>query len=271
MKRLLKVALLSVVCDAPARCAVQNFIQYNGWYGCGSCYAKGETFQNNEGNSRSRSHIYRGPETRARTHEETVILARKAEDLQSPHFGVKGFSVLLKVPQFDIIKGISIDYMHCVLLRVMKCLLYLWLYAKHKGCDYFIGSYKDVISRRLKSLKPHIQISRLPRTLQNLGHWKASEYRSFLLYYAVPCLTGILPRVYFEHFLLLQNAIYNLLRTSISRNNLIVARDKLTYFCTSMDILYGPRSLTSNIHALGHLADKVNDLGPLWSHSCFFL
>ena len=28
--------------------------------------------------------------------------------------------------------------------------------------------------------------------------------------------------------------------------------------------------MTSNVHQLLHLRDSVEDLGPLWSHSCFF-
>lgn len=28
--------------------------------------------------------------------------------------------------------------------------------------------------------------------------------------------------------------------------------------------------MTYNVHQLLHLTDSVEDLGPLWSHSCFF-
>lgn len=33
--------------------------------------------------------------------------------------------------------------------------------------------------------------------------------------------------------------------------------------------LYDPRYETYNVHCLLHLADRVFDLGPLWTHSCF--
>lgn len=32
----------------------------------------------------------------------------------------------------------------------------------------------------------------------------------------------------------------------------------------------GPQFMTSNVHQLLHLRDSVEDLGPLWCHSCFF-
>ena len=35
-------------------------------------------------------------------------------------------------------------------------------------------------------------------------------------------------------------------------------------------LLAGPQFMTYNVHQLLHLRDCVEDLGPLWSHSCFF-
>ena len=34
--------------------------------------------------------------------------------------------------------------------------------------------------------------------------------------------------------------------------------------------LAGAQFMTYNLHQLLHLRDCVEDLGPLWSHSCFF-
>ena len=39
-----KAVLLSAVFDAPARAAVQNFVQFNGYFGCSTCLAKGARF-----------------------------------------------------------------------------------------------------------------------------------------------------------------------------------------------------------------------------------
>lgn len=41
-------------------------------------------------------------------------------------FGVKGPSWLANIPQFDLIRGMSFDYMHCVLLVICRLLLRLW-------------------------------------------------------------------------------------------------------------------------------------------------
>lgn len=120
------------------------------------------------------------------------------------------------------------------------------------------------------NLSPPACISRLPRSLiENFGHLKASELRTFLLFYSVPCLYGIPPDLYFQHFILLGEAIYLLLQDSISISDLSKAASLLKHFCVKVKSLYDPRYETYNVHCLLHLADRVFDLGPLWTYSCF--
>ena len=55
--------------------------------------------------------------------------------------GVKGRSVLhsLRLPEFDIIKGCPVDYMHCVLLGVTRKLLSLWFDPKHHRNEWYVN------------------------------------------------------------------------------------------------------------------------------------
>lgn len=46
-------------------------------------------------------------------------------------YGVKGKSVLHGLTEFDIIDGDPIDYMHCVLLGVVRTFTSLWFESKH--------------------------------------------------------------------------------------------------------------------------------------------
>lgn len=39
---------------------------------------------------------------------------------------------------FDVIDGNPVDYMHCVLLGVMKKLLNLWLNSEHHSFDWLV-------------------------------------------------------------------------------------------------------------------------------------
>lgn len=54
--------------------------------------------------------------------------------------GYKGFPILAKHKQFDIVAGVVTDYMHCILLGVTKYFLNLWLDGSNKGKPYYIGN-----------------------------------------------------------------------------------------------------------------------------------
>ena len=66
-----------------------------------------------------------------RTHDQTLQFAKEAENLKrsgahnSTVKGVKGVIWSMFLPGFDIITGVTIDYMHCVLLGITKMLLTL--------------------------------------------------------------------------------------------------------------------------------------------------
>ncbi|XP_067654084.1 uncharacterized protein [Haliotis asinina] len=273
---LLRAILHSVVCDAPARCLVQNFVQFNGYYGCGSCLSKGKSVKTGERGSMmsypfdiSEAGNLTGVST-PRTHTQSLTDARRAEQHRSCQNGVKGFSPLYKLPFFDMIRCVTVDYMHCVLLGVQKKFLHLWTDSANKHEKFYIGNFTSILNERLQRLSPPNLITRMPRCIEDLKNWKASEFRSFLLFYSVCCLYHILPDEYLTHYLLLVEGIFILLQRSVSHKQLSRAKVLIAKFCASVDFLYSERNMTSNMHALLHLAQKVEDLGPLWCHSCFF-
>lgn len=102
----------------------------------------------------------------------------------------------------------------------------------------------------------------------HLAHWKASEFRSFLLFYSLPCLWQILPEEYFQHFLLLVEAIWLLDQSSIPVKSIERAGLLLRHFCLRVEALYDSHYQTFN--CLLHLEECVHNLGPLWSFSCFW-
>ena len=46
-------------------------------------------------------------------------------------FGVKGRSVLHTLTDFDVIDSNPVDYMHCVLLGIVRMLISLWFDSKY--------------------------------------------------------------------------------------------------------------------------------------------
>ncbi|XP_068757460.1 uncharacterized protein [Montipora capricornis] len=278
--RLLRCILLLGTFDAPAKCLFQEFCQFNAFHGCPYCLSPGKTVQTS---SKGHTHAYpfddknlKNGHGEPRTHEQTLKFAAEAtkkcaeNGIQNSVKGVKGYSWFMFVPKFDIIRGVAIDYMHSTLLGVVKMLLTLWSDKSYKGEPWSVCSRMQEIEERYLKIGPPSCITRLPRSLfANFGHLKASELRTFLLFYSIPCLYGILPEQYFQHYILLVEAIYLLLQDSISPSDIIKASSLLKHFCIRIKELYAARYETFNVHCLLHLTERVMDLGPLWTHSCF--
>ncbi|KAG0415915.1 hypothetical protein HPB47_006913 [Ixodes persulcatus] len=122
---------------------------------------------------------------------------------------------------------------------------------------------------RLLAIKPPHCVTRLPRSLNERSFWKASEWRHWLLFYALPCLEEILPLEYWKHFSKLSEAIHMLLRETITPHDIKRAEELLHDFVGRCEGLYGVASLTFNVHQLLHLPNSVRQLGPLWAQSAF--
>jgi len=75
---------------------------------------------------------------------------------------------------------------------------------------------------------------------------------------------------YFQHFILLVEAIWLLDQISVSPECLQKARNLLQHFCPRIEALYGSRYETFNVHCLLHLHDCVKNIRPLWTSSCFW-
>lgn len=100
-----------------------------------------------------------------------------------------------------------------------------------KGNNYYIGRRIGNVDKKLINIKPPSDfISRTPCSLTQRKIWKANELRCWLLYYGVSCLTGTLHPQFVEHFGLLSNSIYTLLKTKITSDEINEASDKLKTF-----------------------------------------
>ncbi len=111
---------------------------------------------------------------------------------------------------------------------------------------------------------------RSPRSIETyLLYWKASEYRAFLLFYAIPLLKPFLQPEYFLHLSLLVFSIHTLLSNSIDVQILAKVQTSIRTFYDLIPQLYGKRLCTANMHSLIHLVKFVTLWGPLWTHSTF--
>lgn len=125
--------------------------------------------------------------------------------------------------------------MHCVLLGVVKMLLNLWFDKLHRNSIFIISSKIQEVDQRLLNIKPPSFITRLPRSLTDVSHYKAAEFKNFLLYYGLPCLYGILPAEQYHHFSLLVFSTYILLQEKISATNILHCRQMCWTFLFFME------------------------------------
>ena len=261
--------LLSGTADLPARSLLCNHIQYNGGFACWKCEQQGESAAVGRGHTRVFPYDVDDPKGPQRTDENVMHYSNEAENTGRAVKGIKGQSLLSLFPCFSLVNGIAIDYMHGVLLGVEKLLLELWCTKKYKGKPFSLYASLSTINERLTSIRPTLDITRLPRSIIDLQHWKASEYRSFLLFYSAPVLHGILDDARFAHYILLVNSMHILLKSGSYESDLKRAEEMLFEFCRQFAHYYDSCFMRLNLHQLLHLPDCVRKLGPLYTSSCF--
>ena len=75
---------------------------------------------------------------------------------------------------FDIIKGMPLDYMHGVLLGIVKMLFSKWFDVRYKKELFYIGDKTSIIDERISKCQPPDFLSRLPRSFKDRKYWKGS-------------------------------------------------------------------------------------------------
>lgn len=159
--------------------------------------------------------------------------------------------------------------MHAVLEGVVRMLLNCLFDSSHHRQPYYVGCNSCEIDAELVRQRPPSEFSRPPRTIRKHFHyWKASELRSWMLYYSLPLLLYRLPPMFWHHYALLVCAMHTLLQDQLTPAEIDAAEQMLHDFYVLLPELYGNRCCTANAH-LSHLSKYVRLWGPLWTHSSF--
>jgi hypothetical protein len=251
--RRLTCMLKMCVCDAPARAMVKAIKQFSGYYGCDKCLQKG---------------YYVGrmtyPQCTAPLRTDESFRARENEEHHT------GTSPFMSLP-VNMIKFFPVDYMHQTCLGVMKRLIICWTKGP-KAIKMSVSQKSDVNSRLLcfRSVVTK-EFSRKPRPLTDVAHWKATEFRLFLVYSGYFVLLNNLKDILFDHFMCLSVAVSILLSDHLSTDPTYrqFAHELLLHFVSKSSELYGEEFLVYNVHSLVHLADEVEAFGKLDNSSAF--
>ena len=242
------------ICDTPARALIKQVKGHSGYYACERCITKGEY--------RNHSMSYSELDAEKRTNESFI-----QKEQSDHHIGV---SPLETVSGINMISMFVLDYMHLILLGIVRRLLHMWWnMVPFKFCC----NDKIIINDRMNLLKNYIpcEFSRKCRPFDDLDRFKATEFRLFLLYIGPTVLEGILPLKMFQHFCIL----HVIIRIFCSKNmqtkeNIDYAQCLCVKFVKNYQKLYGSKqNIVYNVHNLIHIHEDVRRYGTLDSISAF--
>jgi len=103
----------------------------------------------------------------------------------------------------------------------------------------------------------------------NLGDWKVSEFRNFLLFYSPVVLKNLLPPAYYKHWMLFVAAMRILLQKTVSVSQIETAHLMIYKFVALIPTLYGVEHVSYNVHILLHVAEGAKNWGAPWASSAF--
>jgi hypothetical protein len=269
----IKVKPLCCSVDSVAKPLLQNMKQFNGYNSCPYCYHPGSPVMGQV------KYPVLEEKPIPRTDDDILSDMREVfeilqnDDNALPNGidvrGVKGPSHLACIPYFLILSGFPVDYLHAVLLGVVRSFTELWL-TKCR-LPYYIGTPKKLqfINKILKSINLPAAIGRMTRGISDRKNWKGHEWRMWLLVYSLPIIAQLMPQRYVEHWSLLVCAIFKLLQPKITYEDLSECEQLLEKFVFGVEPLYGEEYMLFNVHLLTHLCSTVQNCGPLFACSTF--
>ena len=121
----------------------------------------------------------------------------------------------------------------------------------------------------MRGIKIPKYIQRRPESIEfKLKHFKSSAFKHFNYHYSIVILQGVLREEYFNLYMLYVLGIPLLSRDSISSEMIDIADILLNEYVKRFAVLYGKRLMSSLVHALLHLSDRVKRTGGLHMTSC---
>lgn len=250
----IKLKIRAYICDAPARALLTGTKSHTAYFGCGKCSQEGLFLKSRM------------------TFPETEVTLRTNESFrQKLDSYYHKYTSPIEELDIDMVNQVPLDYLHTVLLGVVKKLIRMWISG---DLLYRLPSSAiNQISERLlvvASSQPD-EFQRKVRSLADFGYFKGSELRTFLLYAGPVALKNIISNEKYCHFLILHSAITILCDKlkCVSDSNLHLAKQLLTSFIINMGEIYGEEHLIYNVHSLLHLVDDVRRFGCLDDYSAF--
>ena len=256
-EQIIRGALLCVACDLPAGRKTCGFLGHSANLGCSKCLKvfKGDiTNKDYSGFNRSEWKVRSNKE-----HRESItkILSSKTKSEVESRYGCR-YPCLLELPYFDAPRMLSIDPMHNLFLGTCKHMIAIWT-----NQNFISKDQNEVIQNIIDNTSVPSDVGRIPQKIASgFASFKADQFKLWATTYSIPALYNILPTDHLEcwrHFVL---ACRILCKQTLSRSDIEIADGLLIHFCRRVEILYGKKYITPNMHLHCHLKDVFLDYGP---------
>ncbi|XP_047128576.2 uncharacterized protein LOC124809079 [Hydra vulgaris] len=249
----IKITNVLFICDAPARSYCQCVKGHSGYNACPYCRIPGVYATN-------KVIFPYGGIYPSRTDCDYKSLSESNQLFLSP---------LTEVANLNC--DFPPEYMHTVCLGVMRRLVVSYFSNKYGRLNCWVSeNLKELLEERVKLWHSALpcEFHRKIRSFRNMHYFKATEFRTILLYTGPLLFKGIIPLKYYNHFLYLHFAMYVFIGTSHTHyyDN---ATSCIQHFLHNLKELFTESAYTFNAHMLSHLPEFVQELGPLDKFSAF--
>lgn len=257
----IKIHIGVFILDAPAKAFILGTKGHNAYFGCGKCYVEGDYFHIDHHMS------FCDVNCKLRTDE-----LFRSQDQEEHHITS---SPLLQLP-IDMVNAVPLDYLHLILLGVVKKLITFWTKSKRSKIFGNLAvklrafQINKISTRLLKTDRRRpIEFHRQVRSLDVFSFWKGTEFRTFLLYVGPIVLKDLVDEQIFQNFMALHCAITICLSEKHLKTLINVADALLIGFIDGFKQIYGLSNMSYNVHNLIHLISDVKRLGSLENFSAF--
>ncbi|KDQ10505.1 hypothetical protein BOTBODRAFT_163812 [Botryobasidium botryosum FD-172 SS1] len=278
-----------------------NMKGHNGRCPCRACYIIGVQISA-EGN---KNHTYYVPLSRGpprisydatnlplRTHAQFLADAHRVETAPTTaeanslatECGVKGTPILSALSSLEFPTSFPIDFMHLIWENIVKNLILLWTknfpaLAHENSQPYHIKkTVWDAIGEATAAAGSSIPSafgSRVPNIAKNRGDFSAEAYSIWTLFLGPVLLWKFLKKPYYDHFVDLVTLLTVCMRFELTPTDVRFIRDGFVKWVQRYEELYYRSDThrlpvcTINVHSLLHIADSIEQCGPVWAYWCF--
>lgn len=263
MNKIIKVGIC--VFDALASAFTRGVVSHNAYESCPKC----TTFGSYHGGRT----CYPSLNSTLRTDEtfrSRANIGHHSEKFKTPN------STPLESLDIDIVKSCPLDYMHLILLGVVKKFLKMILmkmkYPKNALLRFKLNAINLPEIEKLIALARLYQPSdfcRKIRTLEYIKFFKATELRTFICYHGIVVLNGNIHNEFYECFKLLHCAVVICCSDKLIKIFLPVATELFKSFIKAFINIFGNCMVSYNVHNLQHVVEDVKLYGKLDNFSAF--